>query len=281
MKNMLFQACGILIAVLAFSNESHSLECPEIPKQISTDVDANINIAVGSLGKAKAGDISGKATTVTRDLLGKLPGANVVYLEQMMYATYCSSLRDSKISEEEKSKRLLDAATGVRAAVKGISPSVGKTESPRPVRSTQASGDSADNISWLNSAATIHGTYQQLVDAGQAPRWVTSKWTINSTWRELVGLVTPFLIRSPEDTWLRLQLAEMLSQRNGYIKRDNSFANPDIDEYDWQSIIIKFRSSGIAKIEMAESTTDEMFLFWNETTKGVRIMHDIRGNSIK
>jgi uncharacterized protein len=44
---------------------------------------------------------------VTTDLLRRLPGADRVYLEQMMYATYCSSIRDNAaLTEAERNTRM-------------------------------------------------------------------------------------------------------------------------------------------------------------------------------
>jgi len=52
--------------------------------------------------------------------MGKLPQADKVYLEQMMYASYCSALRDDKtISESEKANRIRTYNIEVRRTLQG------------------------------------------------------------------------------------------------------------------------------------------------------------------
>lgn len=102
-----------------------SLNCPDMPSQTNKDWSAEVEAAVGRLGPVKAAEMGVRAKAVTRDLLGKLPNADVVYLEQMMYATFCSALKGSNLSEEEKANRLLKASSGVRDAIRARTPGFG------------------------------------------------------------------------------------------------------------------------------------------------------------
>jgi hypothetical protein len=113
-----------------------SLNCPELPKQTNKDWNAEIEAAVGRLGPAKAAEVGIRANAVTRDLMGKLPNADIVYLEQMMYATYCSALKGASLTEEEKSNRLLKANAGVRDAILDVNRARprGTAPAPRPVK---------------------------------------------------------------------------------------------------------------------------------------------------
>lgn len=126
----------ILLAAVPIA--ASGLTCPDFPSQTAKDISTKVEATVGSVGKLKAGEVTVQANAVTRDLLGKLPGANVLYIEQMMYATYCTALRDSKnLSEEEKASKLLDASKGVRAAIRGRVDS-GSLPSPRPTSPSSA-----------------------------------------------------------------------------------------------------------------------------------------------
>jgi DNA-binding beta-propeller fold protein YncE len=78
-----------------------------MPQQARNDVAVEVNAAVARIKSAKVGELQGTVRTVTKDLMSKLPKADIVYLEQMMLATFCSAIRDDKsLSETEKAKRI-------------------------------------------------------------------------------------------------------------------------------------------------------------------------------
>jgi hypothetical protein len=96
----------LLIAILMPAVAS-GLECPSMPQQTQKDLEVEVRAAVGKIGPARGAELETKTKAVTRDLMGKLPQADKVYLQQMMFAAYCSALRDDKsISETEKGKRI-------------------------------------------------------------------------------------------------------------------------------------------------------------------------------
>ena len=78
-----------------------------MPQQARNDVAVEVNAAVARIKSAKVGELQGTVRTVTKDLMSKLPKADIVYLEQMMLATFCSAIRDDKsLSETEKAKKI-------------------------------------------------------------------------------------------------------------------------------------------------------------------------------
>lgn len=85
----------------------NALECPKQPEQSKTDWDTEVQLAMAKIGFAKGLELKSRVKNATQDLLSKLPKADKLYLEQMMYATYCSALRDDKsLTESEKAKRV-------------------------------------------------------------------------------------------------------------------------------------------------------------------------------
>ena len=89
--------------------------CPEAPEQTSRDYDADISGAVAKLRRFSGVELKMQAEYVTKDLMGKLPGADRVYLEQMMYATYCSALNEDKtLTDSERRKELREYNADVR-----------------------------------------------------------------------------------------------------------------------------------------------------------------------
>ena len=94
-------------SVLLMPCATQALDCPGIPEQARSDLEIEVRAAVGKIGSAKGTELETRTRNITQDLLGKLPQADKVYLEQMMYATYCSTLRDDPaLSESQKSARI-------------------------------------------------------------------------------------------------------------------------------------------------------------------------------
>jgi hypothetical protein len=92
-----------------------AIECPKPPEQTHNDWDIEISAAVAKIGAIKGGDVTTKTKTVTQDLLTKLPKADRVYLEQMMFSSYCSVLRDdNSIGGKEKAKMLREYVSEMR-----------------------------------------------------------------------------------------------------------------------------------------------------------------------
>lgn len=116
----------ILLIVLFMPFQSYALDCPKIPEQTNKEWDVEVKATVGKIGPVKGGELESRTKKAVRDLMGKLPQADKVYIEQMMYSAYCSALRDDKtIKESEKAKLLLEYNREVRKAI---------TRSPAAVR---------------------------------------------------------------------------------------------------------------------------------------------------
>ena len=95
--------CALLLIPCA----AHALNCPSIPEQTHKDWEVEIRVAVGKIGAVKGAELETLTRNTTRDLMGKLPQADKIYLEQMMYATFCSALRDDPaLTESQKSTRI-------------------------------------------------------------------------------------------------------------------------------------------------------------------------------
>ena len=110
-KYVVYIACLAPVVALA-------LTCPEMPEQTKRDWNVEVQAAVGRIGTVKAGELESRVRTMTQDLLGKLPDASRVYLEQMLFAAYCSALREDKqLTESEKARLIADYTREVRKAL--------------------------------------------------------------------------------------------------------------------------------------------------------------------
>lgn len=91
-------ACGV--------SRAQQLPCPSMPDDITKvnhDVRSDVQVSVGSLGKLKAGEVGVRTDVVAKNLFEKYPNADRIVVVQMMAATYCSMIRDSKtLKDSEK-----------------------------------------------------------------------------------------------------------------------------------------------------------------------------------
>ncbi len=121
-KPAMLMLCSVAILSLCRS-VSFSLECPNQPIQVTRDWEVEVNAAVAKIGPVSGGELKNKTKNVTQDLLGKLPDAGKVYLQQMMFSAYCTGLRDDRtISEAEKVARLRDYISEVQRVTNPPSP---------------------------------------------------------------------------------------------------------------------------------------------------------------
>lgn len=96
-----------------------ALDCPEPPRQAQKDWNVQITTEVARIGPVRGAELQTRVQTTTRDLLGKLPGADRVYLEQMMFSAYCTALRDDKsMPEGEKARQVLDYRRELQVALR-------------------------------------------------------------------------------------------------------------------------------------------------------------------
>lgn len=86
-----------------------ALDCPEPPKQQQKDWETTVRAEVGRIGPVRGAELQTRVASATRDLLEKLPNADRLYLEQMMFSAYCSALRDDRtLDESAKARQVLD-----------------------------------------------------------------------------------------------------------------------------------------------------------------------------
>lgn len=102
-------AFAVIALGMGYQGVALAIVCPSQPEQTGKDWEGEVNAAIARIGPVSGGEVKTKVKTVTQDLLGKLPDAGKIYLEQMKYSTICSSIRDDKtLSEGEKRKQMTE-----------------------------------------------------------------------------------------------------------------------------------------------------------------------------
>jgi hypothetical protein len=143
--------------LLMSATAAKAVNCPEPPKQATKDVQLDVEAAVGRIGPVKGGELVTKTRIITQDLLGKLPDASKLYLEQMLFSAYCSALRDDRsLSEGEKAIRLQAYAREVRGTIASAS-----AGNPQLGRQNQADSNRALQARWKLAWVTINENYER------------------------------------------------------------------------------------------------------------------------
>ena len=101
-----------------FCGNAIALDCPKMPEQANKNWSPEVDAAVFKVGFVKGIELVARIHSTTTDLLKSLPDANVVYLQQMMYSSYCSAVKDNKsISDTEKASLIKTYNTEVSETI--------------------------------------------------------------------------------------------------------------------------------------------------------------------
>lgn len=112
-------ALAVIALGMGYQGIALALDCPPQPKQISHDFEGEVTAEVAKIGPVSGGELKIKAKQIARDLFVNSAEGDRVYLEQMMYATYCSSLKDNTtLSKNEISQNIFDYNAVVRETIR-------------------------------------------------------------------------------------------------------------------------------------------------------------------
>jgi hypothetical protein len=119
MREKLIRVVLMASLVVYGASAALAMECPAPPVQSRKDWENEVKAEVGRIGIVKGAQLETRVRTATQDLMGRLPGADRVYLEQMMFSAYCTALRDDpNVSGAEKSRQILEYRRALNAALK-------------------------------------------------------------------------------------------------------------------------------------------------------------------
>lgn len=119
--------------MLAAAFNVFALDCPAPPVQANKDWETSVRAEVAKIGPVKGSQLETRVKSATNDLMGKLPGADRLYLEQMMFSAYCSALRgDKSISESAKARQILEYRRELSKSLAAATPPP-PAQAPRPL----------------------------------------------------------------------------------------------------------------------------------------------------
>lgn len=296
---------GLVLGVSAFLPAMASaIVCPALPQQTMTDYGLEVEAAAVKVGPLRGASVSTEAKSKATEVLSRYPNADKVYVTQMMLSTFCSGLEaDKTLPEREKAARFDAFSSGVLSAVyasglpKGdaksggarvqggqntgavprskppkVTQTTGQASPPPAVTSSKAQPEaSLEDYPWLEKTVTLR------IHVNQAQ---TPPVSYTTTWRDLFGVFSPFLIAHPYDGDIRSKVSGILAERYKASELNlprKDWYSPSISEEDWQGISVQFRTSALAKADYSATTSGGRALFWSETPTGVVLMKKIRG----
>lgn len=120
----------------------------------------------------------------------------------------------------------------------------------------------------MDSVFTVHGDYKVY-------RKGYSTWELafesKVSWKEIFSLISPYLVEHPNDTAVKLKLAQSLLEREG--KEGSSVS---INDQEFKTITVQLKAYGLINTNYLQTTKGGMALFWSLTKKGEQQMMESR-----
>jgi len=151
--------CGVSI------QSAFALDCPAPPAQSAKDWDTTVKAAVAKIGPVTGGELESRVKSATTEVLSKYPQSNTLYLEQMMFASYCSALRDDRTLQEAAKARLIsEYGRTLRASLHAqtapskplLEPKASSHLTPPPRQSVTQGAGSIAQIGGTGNTATVY-----------------------------------------------------------------------------------------------------------------------------
>ena len=101
----------------------------------------------------------------------------------------------------------------------------------------------------------------------------TRDWNVTTTWRKIYKYISPYLVKHPPDGTVKEVL---LSALFADAREDGELRHASLDDQDFQTVGVQLKALGLVNIEFAKTVSGRMGLFWSFTTKGERLMVELR-----
>ncbi len=93
------------------------------------------------------------------------------------------------------------------------------------------------------------------------------------TWSEIFASIAPYMIRFPNDEFVKSTLSSTVFARSGH-SADGE--NPTLNDQQFRTVAVQLQALGLVKLQYTPSTTGDMGLFWSLTPSGEHLMMELR-----
>lgn len=128
-----------------------------------------------------------------------------------------------------------------------------------------------DNLATLEDLIEISGTHTQW--DSQLKRDFKSHWKVKVTWKQIFGLLSPYLIDHPNDSLVKSHLS---SNIYNLVPDASSRGTAMLVDQDFQTIKIHLKALGLTNVNYSKTVQGGMGLFWSLTPRGENLMMKLR-----
>ena len=93
------------------------------------------------------------------------------------------------------------------------------------------------------------------------------------TWSEIFASVAPYLVRFPNDEFVKSTLSSAVFARSGHSADGEQ---PALNDQQFRTVAVQLQALGLVKLQYTGSTTGAPGLFWSLTPSGERLMMELR-----
>ena len=122
-----------------------------------------------------------------------------------------------------------------------------------------------ENMADMDETIEVHCEYRTSYQGA----W--RDWSGRLSWSRIFGLIAPHLLDHPSDNSVLLTLRRVILNDSGV-----EFYESKLDDHDFQTIKIQFKSYGLVDLVYSGTTKGGAALFWNLTKKGEARMLQLR-----
>ncbi len=122
-----------------------------------------------------------------------------------------------------------------------------------------------ENLAGLEDKIEVYGTCRFRSYANR------ETWRATCTWAEIFGWVSPYLVRIPNDEFVKLILTEPT-----YARSAKGGENPVMDDQLFRTIALQLQALGLVSLEYSPDASGGMALFWSITPSGEHLMLKLR-----
>ena len=120
-----------------------------------------------------------------------------------------------------------------------------------------------EGLAGLDEKTVVHG--HGWTDRGRMA------WSSTVSWREIFAIVSPYLVKYPNDEHVKTILLTVLKEKERPYGRSH-----EISDQDFQTIQLQLKALGLINTKYSQTTTGGMALFWSLTPQGEALMMQLR-----
>ncbi|HDR8859344.1 TPA: DUF4062 domain-containing protein [Burkholderia territorii] len=122
--------------------------------------------------------------------------------------------------------------------------------------------------------AGLDEKYSLTINFKEIGRATSQRSTVELSWRDIFGIISPFLETIPNDSRVNSTLGKGALVRRGYVH--SNLHSTRVDEQQFRTVALQLQTLGLVVTKYTKATDGSYALFWMITEVGDRLMREIR-----